>query len=970
MKDYERYMNRQKMSDTGMARLMKLETERPEKGQRTAGKRQTLPRWAKVVGMAASLLLVVGLCALPALRWASQRLNPQPAEEELIFHEVDNVSFTTYRPIGWGMERAMEEQDAAAIFGCAPDDFIGLLEQVGLDQFDMQYYTVDMSNEGDYGYRFWMKGDYISPRVEEEIPPTVSCIPANDVWLEIYEGHSYLDEPDWAALESQTFHGHQVTATWNGSYEASAAFDVESGGKTYGVLYKACTYGDCDAKDLVTKMVAFLATEGLSIPNNELVFNEVNAIPNNGNAPEGLHQRSMNEADMAMILCGSEESWGSQCAELGWSEYNVYGWSTPAGRDPETNYAVNYFRFEGIHQSGNVNSFQLALMPNMTDFAAYTAQNVPNWDALEVSTVNGLPVTAAIYFDQASRRYYTAATFVVEDVVCDYGVFFQAAVKTEAEAKDLVTRAVNYLTRGVFTEMYHSFGGFVMDYEELPQVSQERPGMTVGQSRPLSREEINWVCPSLAEDRENAWSGWAYFYPDGSLGSITLSGYVKSGPYVEPDHATALRHVTIVMGKEEETFRNNYVDGRYLGIETEGPWGNKLRGYWWHDPDFIWGSDADDLGADVFVCQIDPNLGWVAEVITSQRDATQEEGRWLNIDWVTRVVDNLWWKDDLTMETDGIFVRDYDSLDELRGAVDEKFLPYLPTADSLPDYDEFHGYWRRNSGEYESAEARWSKPWVNTATYSRFSYSGDVDVKWPITAMGLPQVTDINDRESYDFREHPGLVMPEETMDYTGGELYEQLRQPTFRASDASLDLIESRIYWSDEYNSECRFQLLHDNNVLVNYMFHGMTAEEIWKVVQDTIPGARVKATGGYVMEAEKELLAPSISFDGENYTFTQSLLSSHFCHGDYTVENGRVTVRCDSHHYVFDIVDDDTLRFVAAESSTPVHYKTGLSPEVTDGAVFRWRDVNEKSETTWGPVDPALQPAVDPPLREPLLR
>lgn len=963
MKDYERYMNRQKMSDTGMARLMKLETERPEKGQRTAGKRQTLPRWAKVVGMAASLLLVVGLCALPALRWASQRLNPQPAEEKLVFHVVDEVPFTDQAIAGGMGMNDMEQAEAAALFGCAPDDFIGFLEQVGLGEFSMEYYTTDI----DDSRRFLIRGDYVSPIDEEEVPPTVSYIPVNMVWLEIFEGYSYQDELGWAALEPCTFHGHSVTAACvEDNSRASAVLNVESGGKTYGVLYSATTYGDCDAKKLVTKMVSFLTTEGITVPG--LTFNYLDWVPDNGCAPEGLdHMRDMTPDEIEMIL-GAPSS-------MGWDGAEVEGHSVDMGRDPETDYPLTYFSFRGYGDNGT--EFTLDLMPNMTDFATYTAQDIDDWDALETCTVYNHTVTAmvgpegnrthTVAFTEGSR-VQAAAAFVVEDIVCDYGVYYSVRAKDEATAKDMATKMVEHLTtHGVFTEMYRSYGGFVMDYDELTHVSTQRPGMSVGDSRPLSREEINWVCPPLAEDGENAWSGTAYFYPDGNLGSIVLSGFTNYGGVSD---STAVRYVTIVMGKEEETFRNNYVDGRYLGIETEGPWGNKLRGYWWHDPDFIWGSDADDLGADVFVCQIDPNLGWVAEVITSQRDATQEEGRWLNIDWVTRVVDNLWWKDDLTMETDGIFVRDYDSLDELRGAVDEKFLPYLPTADSLPDYDEFHGYWRRNSGEYESAEARWSKPWVNTATYSRFSYSGDVDVKWPITAMGLPQVTDINDRESYDFREHPGLVMPEETMDYTGGELYEQLRQPTFRASDASLDLIESRIYWSDEYNSECRFQLLHDNNVLVNYMFHGMTAEEIWNVVQDTIPGARVKATGGYVMEAEKELLAPSISFDGENYTFTQSLLSSHFCHGDYTVENGRVTVRCDSHHYVFDIVDDDTLRFVAAESSTPVHYKTGLSPEVTDGAVFRWRDVNEKSETTWGPVDPALQPAVDPPLREPLLR
>lgn len=950
MKDYERYMNRQRMSETGMVRLMKLETERPEKGTRAGKKRQALPRWAKTLGMAASLVLVVGLCALPVLRWAAQRANPQPVEEELFFHEVDSVPFTDQAIAGGMGLDAMEPEDAAAIFGSAPDDFVGLLETVGLDKFDMEYYTVDMANEGDGSYRFLMKGDYISPRVEEKLPPTTSYTPATTVWLEIYEGHSYLDEAGWAALEPCTFHDHTVTAACvEDNVRAAAAFNVESGGKTYGVLYAVTADGERNAKELVTKLVNYLTANGLSIPSNELVFNEVEGVPQNGNAPEGLHDTTMDVYDMGMILHSSGEWWDDICAEFGWTGYDVSGTSTPAGRDPETNYALTYFRISGQHRTGEQqwdgSTFELALMPNMTDFAAYTAQDIHNWDALEVSTVNGIPVTAAIYYHPSQQVYYAAATFVVEDSICDYGVFYQVCVKTEAEAKDLVTRAVNYLTSGgVFTEMYGQYGFGVMDYDELTQVSTQRPGMTVGDSRPLSREEMEWVFPPLAEGGEEAWYGRAYFYPDGTLGSIVLSGFTDYGGVSDE---TALRQVTIVMGKEEETFRDNYVDGGYIGAETEGYRDNWLRGYWRHDPEYVWGSDADDLGADVFVCQLDPNLGWVAEIITSQKDGTFDENRWLNTDWVRKAMGNLWWKDDLTMETDGIFVREYDTLDELRAAVDERFLPYLPT--TLMDHDEFHGYWRRNSGEYESAEVRWDKPWVIQGSYARFSYSGDVDVKWPITAMGLPEVTDITDRESYDFREHPGLVMPERGRGGFTEEFYEKLYCPTFRARDASLDLIESRIYQSDEYNSECRFQLLHDNNVLVTYRFTNMTAEEIWKVVEETVPGGgnTMELSGTYYLEsADGGVIGnmAKVAFDGDTVTISSDRLHFHTCVCSSRMRervNGKELVRmiCDKCDgiFSFEVVDEDTLRLDMDNSSLHGDHHSDWTFEVSDGTVFR---------------------------------
>lgn len=946
MKDYERYMNRQRMSETGMAKLLKLETERPEKRETAGKEREVLPRWVKYLGMAASLVLVVGLFALPIVRQARQRAISWPTQEELTFRRVDSVPFTD-KAIAGGMGlHTMEPAEAAEIFGCAPDDFVGFLETVGLNNFDMEYYAVDMAHyslgvapQGDDGYRFLMKGSYISPREKPENWDEISetdwemwkgvsnFFPGNDVWLEIYEGHSYQDEADWKALEPQTFHGCQVTAAYDeNNYHAAAAFDLESGGKTYGVLYSVTADGERNAKELVTQMVRYLTANGLSIPGNKLVFNEVEQVPASmGDAVLGDHSHEMTISDIAMILHSHEDQWDDLREKLGWTDFDVGGASASWGRDPETDYPTNRFMLRG--KDGQRNCFELELRPNHRFYEE-------EWAGLETSQINGHTVTAVSGFDTATRLYRAAAAFEVEDVICDYGVYYVAMHKDRETAEGMVTQATESLTRnGVFTEMYRSYGGFVMDYDQLTRIGAQRPGMTVGDSRTLSREEIEWVFPPLAED-DSAWSGTVYFYPDGTVGSIVLSGFTD---YVSVSAGTALRHVTIVMGKEEETFRDNYVDGGYIGAETEGYRDNRLRGYWRHDPDYIWGSDADDLGADVFVCQLDPNLGWVAEIITSQKDGTFDENRWLNTDWVMKAMGNLWWKDDLTMETDGIFVREYATLGELRSAVDEKFLPYLPT--TLMDHDEFYGTWRRNNAEYESVDVRWDKPWIIDGSYARFSYSEDIDVKWPLVAMGLPEVTDVNDRENYDFRKHPGLQFPDGSQGYEG--IYEKLYCPTFRAKDASLDLIESRIYHWDpedeidgypEAKTECRFQLLHDNNVLVNYLFQGMTAEEIWKVVESTLP---TQLLGPYFMETDEDTaFVPRIVFYADGgFSCVSDLASSHYCVGRYSVQNGRVTAGCDQHRFVFEI-DGDALRYVGAASDKMVRY---IAPEVTDGTVFR---------------------------------
>lgn len=568
MKDYERYMNRQRMSETGMARLRKLETERPEKGERAGKKRKTLPRWVKALGMAASLVLVVGLCALPILRWAAQRANPRPAEEELSFHEVDSVPFTDQAISGGMGMYAMEPEDAAAIFGSAPDDFVGLLETVGLDKFDMEYYTVDMANEGDGSYRFVMKGDYISPRVEEKLPPTTSYTPATTVWLEIYEGHSYLDEAGWAALEPCTFHDHTVTAACvEDNVRAAAVFNVESGGKTYGVLYSVTADGERNAKELVTQMVRYLTQSGLTIPGNEPVFNQVETAPprvkttgkyvmetektwasvpsvtfhedgsfgvfvaycsshmcqgdyeiadgrvtvdcwqhhyvfdildentlrfvgaessrpesygdddwpkitdgavfrwqeqlvfnqvddvpaSMGDVVLGNQNKEMTVPEIAMILFSSEDGWDDLRETLGWTEYDVSGQSTPAGRDPETGWSINRFMLRG--KDGQGNSFELDLQPNTTMFRE-------EFDGLETSQVYGHTVTAVSGFDTAARLYRSAAAFEVADAPCDYGVYYAVAHADQETAEEMVTKLVNDLTgRGVFTEMYGLHGG-------------------------------------------------------------------------------------------------------------------------------------------------------------------------------------------------------------------------------------------------------------------------------------------------------------------------------------------------------------------------------------------------------------------------------------------------------------------------------------------------------------------------------
>lgn len=879
MKDYERYMSRQRLSETGMARLMKLETERPKKGERVVRERTGRSRWTKYAGLAACLCLIAGLCALPVLRQVGQLF--QPAEEELVFHEVDSVPFTDQAIAGGIPLTAMEPADAAEIFGCAPDDFVGLLETVGLSKFDMEYYAVDMAHyplgvapQGDDGYRFLMKGSYISPREKPENWDEISetdwemwkgvsnFFPGNDVWLEIYEGHSYQDEADWKALEPQTFHGCQVTAAYDeNNYHAAAAFDLESGGKTYGVLYSAVTYGEANAKELVTKLVSYLTTNGL--------FVEDRGTPQVKTT--GLYVMERGESDYPVMprifFDGESYTFGQSLlsSHLCRGGYEVANGRVTARCDE------HHFVFDIVDE-------------NTLRFVAAESSKPTNYKG--------------------------------EPQITDGTVFrWQAAVDGDE---------VQPLDYAELTQPY----AYVDFYKALEK----------NDFRELTKDELAKVFPASAGEAgvNYVWTGTAWFRDDGNLRAVVITGE-------KMDEAGT---VILTLSTEEElAFTRNQMqeNGKttYFGTDNTayGSGIDLVRCFYVNEP----GHFNNAPGAYWCYTQCKPAsnplydyTGYTlyAEVRTSVSEGSLRENEVFNTQWFETMYQNGLWFQTGNVNGEDIWklpeaeehsVQEYATLDDLRASVDEKFLPYLPT--TLMDHDEFWGIWRRNNAEYESVDVRWDKPWIIEGSYARFSYSGDVDVMWPIAAMGLPEVTDIADRESYDFREHPGLTFPDSmSSEYT--EFYRKLESPTFRAQDASLDLIESRIYHWDpedeidgypEAKTVCRFQLLHDNNVLVRYQFHGMTAEEIWKVVRETIPeSVSVEPTGVFYMESAdgETLVYPYLNLSGNGNTFSWWRGEESSRSGSYAVANGKVRCHRSGKTYVFETVDENTLRFVGAES------------------------------------------------------
>ena len=158
MKDYACYMNRQRLSETGLARLIKLESEGPKKAQR----RETrVPQWVGYCGMAASLVLAVGVLALAVLRGGRgvgtnpvATTGPSPVTtDELFFNEMEDrpIPFTDEAIAGDMELTLMEMTDVAAMFGCFLEDYGEVLEDLGWSEFDMEYYRVNGNTDPETG---------------------------------------------------------------------------------------------------------------------------------------------------------------------------------------------------------------------------------------------------------------------------------------------------------------------------------------------------------------------------------------------------------------------------------------------------------------------------------------------------------------------------------------------------------------------------------------------------------------------------------------------------------------------------------------------------------------------------------------------------------------------------------------------------------------------------------------------------
>ena len=153
---------------------------------------------------------------------------------------------------------------------------------------------------------------------------------------------------------------------------------------------------------------------------------------------------------------------------------------------------------------------------------------------------------------------------------------------------------------------------------------------------------------------------------------------------------------------------------------------------------------------------------------------------------------------------------------------EEEFAPYLPTAD-VPGYGEFYGRLSWQEDSYNDLFVRWSRGY------------DDVEVDVCRCPEKVHSPVDEDAPEQYDVRLYDipwSESVPE--------EYRETVYDPAFRAEDMSLSVVQARVLSRNDAGEgrtdSIRLGVLHPDGTLVQYLCKGLTAEQVWDMVEPTL--------------------------------------------------------------------------------------------------------------------------------------
>ncbi len=158
----------------------------------------------------------------------------------------------------------------------------------------------------------------------------------------------------------------------------------------------------------------------------------------------------------------------------------------------------------------------------------------------------------------------------------------------------------------------------------------------------------------------------------------------------------------------------------------------------------------------------------------------------------------------------------FDTLAQARQEAD--FAPYLPKSDP-EGYEEFFGHLTYQEDRENTLHVSWSRHYssviINIHREDTYAYN----------------LVSPDEPELYDLRLYPVpwcYSVPE--------EYHETVDRPAFRAEDMSLNIVEARWNENDMSGRVYSFDVLHPDGTVVFYRFDGMTAEQVWALVEETL--------------------------------------------------------------------------------------------------------------------------------------
>ena len=148
------------------------------------------------------------------------------------------------------------------------------------------------------------------------------------------------------------------------------------------------------------------------------------------------------------------------------------------------------------------------------------------------------------------------------------------------------------------------------------------------------------------------------------------------------------------------------------------------------------------------------------------------------------------------------------------------FAPYLPTAEP-EGYNEFYGRLSYQEGHSNSLFVRWSRAGayddVEVAVYRDGYYS------YNLVSPDQPEAHDLS-------------LYPIPWCDSVPEKYRETVDRPAFKAEDMSLDIVEARGREHDTGGMTYSFDVLHPDGTLVSYRCDGLTARQVWAMVEETL--------------------------------------------------------------------------------------------------------------------------------------